>query len=129
MDETILRIETAFLVGATSWTMDDVVRETHARGGVVVASHIDRPINSLFSQLGMWPARCGLDACDLSPRADTAAWRVRVPAEVPFLRTSDAHFPEDVGRQRTILRMEAPTFDEFRRALAAENGRAAIIEQ
>ena len=96
---------------------------------MAIASHIDRPINSLFSQLGIWPDHVALDACDLSPRGQEAEWRPRVPPEVPFVRTSDAHFPADIGRQWTEMRMAAPTFDEFRLALRGAQGRAITATQ
>jgi len=128
-EDTIVGTEHAFLAGATSMPLDAIARETHERGGVIIASHIDRPINSLFSQLGMWPENATLDGCDLSPRATTATWRPLVPPHVPFIRTSDAHYPEDIGRQRTALRMAGPTFTEFRRALKAQDDRAVVIDQ
>ncbi len=127
-DENIVRLDDAFLAGATDLALDRLDDDVHARGGLVIASHIDRPVNSLFSQLGVWPEGVALDACDLSPRAHTAVWRGRVPAHVPLVRTSDAHFLADIGRQRTTLVMEAPTFDEFRRALGGEAGRAVFCD-
>lgn len=127
-DEHIIRLEDALLAGATDLPLDRVDHEVHARGGLVIASHIDRPINSVFSQLGFWPADATLDACDLSPRARAAEWRSRVPARVPFVRSSDAHTLADIGRQFTTLHMLAPTFDEFRRALARDGGRAVMCE-
>ena len=127
-DEQIVRLEDAFLAGATDLPLDRVDDEVHARGGVVIASHIDRPVNSLFSQLGFWPAGVALDACDLSPRARAADWRGRVPLHVPFVRSSDAHYLADIGRQFATLQMYEPTFDEFRRALAHEDGRAVFCD-
>lgn len=127
-DENIVRLEEALLAGATDLPLDRVDDEVHARGGLVIASHIDRPINSLFSQLGVWPAGVALDACDLSPRARADEWRGRVPPHVPFIRSSDAHFLADIGRQFTTLYIHEPTFDEFRRALAGDGGRAVVCD-
>lgn len=123
-EEHIVRMEDAFLAGSTFLPLDHVVAEVHARGGVVIASHIDRPINSLFSQLGVWPRGVALDGCDLSPRAQASAWRRMVPSTVPFLRSSDAHFLNEIGRQFTTVRVEEPTFEEFCRALRSEGGRS-----
>jgi PHP family Zn ribbon phosphoesterase len=126
VDENVLRLEDALLAGATDLALEDVVERAHAAGGLAIASHIDRAINSLFSQLGLWPDHVALDACDLSPRADADTWRPRLPPDMPIMRTSDAHFPADIGRQWTELRLAAPSFDEFRLALRGAQGRALI---
>jgi len=126
VDEQVLGFEELLLVGTTDLTLDALDDAVHARGGLVIASHIDRPINSLFSQLGMWPAQVALDACDLSPRAQASAWRGRVPSSVPFVRTSDAHFLEDIGRQATAFTLAAPSFDELALALRGADGRRIV---
>jgi PHP family Zn ribbon phosphoesterase len=126
VDEQVLGFEERLLVGTTDLALDTLDDDVHARGGLVIASHIDRPINSLFSQLGMWPAQVTLDACDLSPRAQDGAWRGRVPPAVPFVRTSDAHFLEDIGRQATAFALAAPSFDELALALRGTAGRHIV---
>ncbi|MCX7847805.1 MAG: PHP domain-containing protein [bacterium] len=128
-EEQIIYLDDAFLAGATSLSLDRVVGEAHARSGVVIASHIDRPINSLFSQLGVWPLGVQLDACDLSPRAKASAWRGQVPPGIPFIRSSDAHFLAEIGRQFTTLVLREPTFEEFCRALHGEDGRAVLCTE
>lgn len=125
-DEQILGFEERLLAGTTDLPLDTLTASVHARGGLVIASHIDRLINSLFSQLGMWPPELALDACDLSPRAQASAWRARVPRSVPFVRTSDAHYLEDIGRQFTSFRLAAPTFAELALALRGEAGRGIV---
>ncbi len=126
VDEQVLGFEERLLVGTTDLALDALDDDVHARGGLVIASHIDRPINSVFSQLGMWPAQVTLDACDLSPRAQDSTWRGRVPLSVPFVRTSDAHFLEDIGRQSTAFALAAPSFDELALALRGVAGRRIV---
>jgi PHP family Zn ribbon phosphoesterase len=126
LEETVLKFEDALLAGATDLPLEDVVEMAHQRHGLAIAAHIDRPINSLFSQLGIWPDHVELDACDLSPRAEAEEWRPRLPPEMPIIRTSDAHFPRDIGSQWTVLAMAAPTFDELCLALRGAQGRAVL---
>jgi len=128
-DENILRFEEALLAGTTDLPLDTLDDAVHARGGVVIAAHIDRPINSLFSQLGVWPDHVALDACDLSRRAVAADWRPRVPRQVPFMRSSDAHFLDDIGTQRTQLLLAEPSFDELRLALRGVDGRRVVLPE
>ena len=126
-DETILRFEDAFLAGTTDLSLNRVASEVHTRGGVIIASHIDRTINSLFSQLGIWPEDAELDGYDISPHGDPERWKLLVPETLPAIRTSDAHFLEDVGKRRTYLTMNEPTFDEFVLALQGRAGRRIEI--
>ena len=122
-DNTILFFDDHFLVGTTDIALDDLVRDVHQRGGVAIASHADRAINSVLSQLGVWPADVPFDACDLSPFATPAAMAKLLPRDLPVLRSSDAHFLVEIGRARTGLRLAAPTFAEFQMALRGEAGR------
>lgn len=121
--DTILRLDDSFLAGAVTLSIDAVVNEAHARGGIVIASHIDRQINSVFSQLGIWPADVAFDAADLSAQGDESAWRALLPPGLPVIRSSDAHYLEDIGRQVTLLRMKDRSFEELRLALRGEAGR------
>jgi len=120
-EENIVRFEDAFLAGATDLSLNEIAMQTHSRGGIIIASHIDRTINSLFSQLGVWPDDIEIDGCDLSPRADEEKWRIFVSENIPFIRSSDAHFLEDIGKQSTELDIKEPTFEEFRKLFEIGN--------
>ena len=113
-DDNILKIEEAFLAGATDLSINEIAKQVHFRNGIIIASHIDRTINSLFSQLGVWPDDLKIDGCDLSFRALTEKWRVWVPGNIPFIRTSDAHFLQDIGKQKTDFDLKNNSFDEFK---------------
>jgi len=118
-NENILGFEDAFLVGSTDLSIDSITEKVHSEGGIVIASHVDRPISSIFSQLGLWPDETKIDAADLSINAvDEARWRKLIPIEIPIVRTSDAHFLEDIGRQYTTLEMKSPDFENFKVYLA-----------
>ncbi|MFP4474448.1 MAG: PHP-associated domain-containing protein [Desulfatibacillaceae bacterium] len=113
------------LVGATTLSAARVVRSIHANGGLAAASHVDRPSFSLVGQLGFIPPDLPLDAVEVSFRAtcEQVARVVHGMAGLPCLRNSDAHFPGEVGRARTFLVAEEPTFAELAMALAGRNGR------
>ncbi len=125
--ETIVRFEDAFLAGATDLALETIIDEVHAREGVILASHVDRSINSIFSQLGIWPMDAALDGYDLSGRGDPEKWKGRVPEHLPMIRSSDAHYLEDIGKHPVWLIMQEPTFEEFRLALRGEGGRGISI--
>jgi len=92
-DENILDFEERYLIPAIDASIDEIRAETLHRGGLIIPAHIDRPTNSLLSQLGFLP--------DLQFSAlEITAWP---PATDPRGHTlicdSDAHFLDDVGRR------------------------------
>ena len=122
--DEIVRFERRLLANAASVTLDEACAEVHARGGLAIAAHVDRPAHSVVSQLG-FPSSVRLDAVELTRHATegfvaTHAHWLRGLAAVRF---SDAHFLHDVGAQRTYFRIEAPTVSEIALALRGEAGR------
>jgi hypothetical protein len=100
----------------------------HGHGGLVIASHIDRESFSLVSQLGFIPPGLGLEAVEVSPRAAVAEARASfgVPEDLPVVRFSDAHKPDEIGAGTTDFLVAAPTLAEIRLALAGQAGRKAF---
>lgn len=127
-EENIIRLEDALLAGATFLSIDTIVKQAHQHEGIAIASHIDRNTQSIFSQLGIWPEGVPFDACDVSKHGNADNFRDRVPENIPFIRSSDAHYLEDIGSVCTYMRMEAPTFPEFKKALLFEEGRGVFLE-
>jgi hypothetical protein len=41
----------------------------------------------------------------------------------PFISSSDAHFPDDIGKAKTVFTLAEPTFDEIHLALKGKDGR------
>lgn len=127
-EENIIAYDEALLIAATTLSIDSVVKMAHQYEGLAIAAHVDRAAHSVFSQLGLWPDDVPFDACDVSRYGDVASVRTRIPEGMPIVRSSDAHFPEDIGRCVTHLRMEAPTFEEFRYALMHADGRGIVYQ-
>lgn len=119
-----------FLLGATRLPLTEIVRQVHALGGVAVAAHIDRPSFSVISQLGFVDPEVPFDALEVSRSLGIAKGRLKYPelASYRFLTSSDAHLLKDIGRGITEMMLENPSFDELKRALKGQNGRATIEE-
>jgi hypothetical protein len=105
-----------FLGAAAAVTLTDLCGEVHARGGLFVPSHIDRPVNGLLSQLGRIPD-LPFDAVEVSPRYDRHRDPAGVRGRFAMVRSSDAHELEEIGRGWTILRTEEISVSGFREAL------------
>jgi PHP family Zn ribbon phosphoesterase len=114
-------LEKALLIGATDLSIGRIVEEIHRRGGLAIASHIDKQNFSLLSQLGFVPPDLELDGVELSGHAGP---QENYPiGDLPIIRCSDAHFPEEIGQTFTTFVVEEATVAEIRLALRGEQGR------
>jgi len=127
-DDEVESINPRLLIGATSLPAGELVAAIHARGGLAIASHIDRDGYSLVGQLGFIPEDLELDAVEISRRMSLREARARYPEyrTRTFVTASDAHELEDIGRCPLEVRMAGPTFAELSLALKGERGRGVI---
>jgi predicted metal-dependent phosphoesterase TrpH len=109
------------LIGATLLTIEQIVNEIHARGGLAIAPHVDRQRFSLIGQLGFIPKGLELDALEVSmPEASAKGYHY------PVIYSSDAHFPEDIGRNPSCFMLEEASLQEIGKALRQEMGRRVV---
>jgi 3',5'-nucleoside bisphosphate phosphatase len=116
------------LIGATGLSLNRLVDAVHAKGGLAVASHIDREIFGLLGQLGFVPPDALFDALEISARTGIKKARELYPelSGYSFITSSDAHFISDIGSSPTGFFLEAPTLAEIRLALKAKAGRRVL---
>jgi len=130
MDDSdeILGSEDRFLAGATTLTVEELVDAIHQRGGLAIASHVDREGFGILGQLGLIPGGLALDALEVSWAMTRPEAKERFPQvrNWTLLRSSDAHSPGDVGRAWSRLRVKEPSFEELRLALRGEEGRSVV---
>jgi hypothetical protein len=107
------------LISATDLSVERVVEEVRARGGIVIPCHVDRPSFSLVMQLGFLPQLpfAAVECTALPCEVDTGAF--------PLLTSSDAHEPEQIGSRPSLLEMERCDWEGLLSALqhAPEEGR------
>lgn len=117
--------EERLLIGATDLSTDEVVERIHQLNGLAIAAHIDRESFGIIGQLGFIPEGLGFDALELSSNIseEDAETRFGVYRRYPFLRSSDAHYLNQLGRNNTMFRMEEPSLPELRKALLHADGR------
>jgi hypothetical protein len=116
------------LFGATLFSVHDAVDLIHGHGGLVIACHIDRESFSIVSQLGFIPPGLKLDAVEVSSRISAAEAKTAFGPfdDLPIVRFSDAHKPEEIGTAVTDFLVESPALEEIRKALAGQDGRKVI---
>jgi len=96
--DRVLGEEEAFLMGASSVSIEEVRALADEYGGFCYPAHIDRLAHSLLPVLGTVPPELGFTCAEVTPAADSAALREAHPAlrEMRILRSSDAHYLENM---------------------------------
>jgi 3',5'-nucleoside bisphosphate phosphatase len=117
------------LATATPLDVSAAVALVHRHGGVAVAAHVDRRSFGVVGQLGVFPARAGFDAVEVSRHVTAGSPKLADFAAfgLPLLRSSDSHTLEMIGSARTALRVAAPTFAELVLALRGADGRSVAV--
>lgn len=115
------------LIGATTIPLEEVVRLIHSRGGLAIASHIDREAFSIIGQLGFIPEKLALDALEISPRIPVEEAIKTYAYGYPITCSSDAHYPDDIGKGQTTFLLEEPSLVEIKKALKGKQGRKMIL--
>jgi PHP family Zn ribbon phosphoesterase len=116
------------LFGASELSFQQLVDEVHRLNGLAIASHVDRESFSIIGQLGFIPDDLPLDALEISPKMSKDQARSLFPDVNRFslITSSDAHYPKDIGRQRTQFLIQAPTIEELKLALTNSQERKVL---
>lgn len=99
--------------------IDGVAEVVHQLGGLFVPAHVDRPRNSLFSQLGFIPPGLRYHALEVSKATTPDEFLSRRPElkEVRLIQSSDAHYPKDIGVAYTRFGITVRSWHELVNAL------------
>ena len=123
--EEILEEVTYSLYPGVDWEISEAAGIVHELGGLFVPAHVDRAMNGLYTQLGIWPEGLEVDAVEIS-RYISMKEALKDHPELKsrtLLKSSDAHYLEDIGRCFSNLVMEDRDFTELKLALRGEEGR------
>ncbi|NPV39484.1 MAG: PHP domain-containing protein [Brevinematales bacterium] len=125
-DEVVLGEVERYLGQACGYSLEEIVRAIHERGGLAIPSHIDRPGSGLLDNLGflLAPEETGFDAIELSKSYWLSPYPIANMEGYPCVASSDAHYPEGIGCLVTVLEMEEKSWEGFCEALKA--GRVGV---
>lgn len=117
--EDVLYQEDNLLIGSIDRSIEEVEEFVHSLGGIFIPAHIDKQQNSLISQLGFVPLHLAVDALELSYRVSKDEFLKSNPylKNYPFITSSDAHYPKEIGRSFTNLEMAEISFENIKNAL------------
>lgn len=123
-DEIIYEEKTS-LFGALGQTINEVEENVHELGGIFIPAHVDRPRNAIYSQLGFYPEGLKADAIEISLSGDPDEFisSHKELKGLPVIRSSDAHFTQDIGRIFTLFSLHNRSFNEIKMALEKKAGR------
>ncbi len=122
--ENIIRVERKLLLNSVELDFQGAFRLVEEYGGIAVPAHIDRDCFSVLSQLGSLPAEVSYTFLEISWNADKEkVLEMLNRRDLPLVRFSDAHYPEEIGRAVTVFHMKEPTVEELVAACRGEGGR------
>jgi PHP family Zn ribbon phosphoesterase len=124
--EEVLGFSDKLLIGATTIPIDEVLRLIHTYEGLAIAAHINREAFSIIGQLGFVPDNLELDALEISPSITSEEAKKKYPYNYPITSSSDAHYPDDIGKSFTSFLLQDGTVSEIKKALKNESGRKLI---
>jgi hypothetical protein len=124
--EEVLGFNKKLLIGATTIPLEEVIRLIHSFSGIAIASHIDRESFSIIGQLGFIPDNLELDALEISPNISFEKAKKMYAYDYPLTCSSDAHYPDDIGKSFTSFLLEDVTVAEIKMALKNQDGRKLI---
>jgi PHP family Zn ribbon phosphoesterase len=118
-NENILEQVDYLLLSALDQSVEQIEKKVHSLGGIFIPAHIDRPSYSIISQLGFIPSGLLIDGIEISANCKLQSAIPLIPKllEKSIIRSSDAHYIQDVGKVFTVFEMECRTFSEIKKAL------------
>ncbi len=121
-------LDQRLLIGATTLSAEKVVDLIHKFNGLAIASHVDKQVFGIFSQLGFIPESLKLDVLEISKRTDFKTVLEKFPGceSFPLITSSDAHFLSDIGTVFTEFLMAEASFDELKKAIFGLEGRKIL---
>ncbi|MDR0368240.1 MAG: PHP domain-containing protein [Bacteroidales bacterium] len=127
----IIYEEPIFLPSAINKNLEEVEEKVHALNGLFIPAHIDKPKNSIPSQLGFIPFDLNMDAVEISIHANKADYlaKNKYLQGKTFIQSSDSHLPDQIGTTYCYLQMETASFDEIRKALHQQEKRQVFMRE
>jgi len=117
-EEEIEGVEERLLLSGLDQSIDDVEQKVHSLKGLFIPAHVDRPMYGIFAMLGFIPDSLKCDALEVSCNADESFFEMtKIKEKYPIVKSSDAHYPEQIGSSFTTFEMENVTFEGVREAL------------
>lgn len=125
-NDLITYTEPKLLITALNQSVNQIEEKVHSLNGIFIPAHINKMVNSIFSQLGFIPPGLRFEALEITCCTTQNAVRNNylIPENAILMINSDAHFPADIGKGYSLLTLAGCSFQEVKSALAGEAGRS-----
>lgn len=128
-EDELIGIKTEMLLTSLTCGIEEVCKKVNNLGGICIASHVDRPANSILTQLGFIPPDVELAAVEISRLTNPSEATKCFPGigNLPIVTSSDAHRMDDfLSGPKTIFYINEPTLPEIQQALQGKNSRKVV---
>jgi len=117
-EENIIRFEKRALINSSQWSLDELIKRLDTLNCFYYPAHIDAESYSIIGQLGFIPSEYHFPALGITSTCDLDKYLKTHPelASYSFIRSSDAHYLEDIGKGFTEYYLEEPSLKEVRLA-------------
>ena len=122
-----IRQEMRPLLRSAKIKLEEICVESKRRGLLTIPAHVTRRGYGLFGVLGFMPEGLDVDALELGPPMLLSAPAKADLERHPHIRSSDAHWLEDIGTACTDLWVEELTVAEIKLAFQERSGRRASV--
>lgn len=128
-EEIVAEVE-CLLISGLEQSIEEIERKVHELEGLFIPAHINKTINSIISQLGFLPPDLKVDALELSQHITKEEFlkKNKYLSKHSFIKSSDAHYIENIGDVWANFFLEELSFEEVRKALRSEEGRKVEID-
>lgn len=116
------------LLSALDQSVGQIAAYVRQLCGLFVAAHVERPSFSLISQLGFIDASLPLDAIEYNNRErfEQLVGGHKYLRRYTQYTASDAHYPDQIGTQYSLLKADTLTFSQLAMAFRHENGYSIV---
>jgi len=119
LDDCLAGTEELLLISATSISFEGLWELVRSFGGIMIPAHLDKPANSLISNLGFVPMDSRFTAAELHDMKRLHELKRRNPylEQCRILSNSDAHYLEDIREPEFTIEVAQHTAEGVIRAL------------
>ncbi|MCB5251306.1 MAG: PHP domain-containing protein [Candidatus Cloacimonadales bacterium] len=128
VNDEILGFEEKALINSSIWSMDEAYAKVEEFNGFCYPAHEDASSFSIIAQLGFIPQHPNFQAIGISAKCNKEKLFTKYPnlKNYTLIRSSDAHYPQDIASGFSKFFINEPTVDEIKKACSGIDGRMII---
>ncbi len=128
-NENIVRFEDKVLINSIAWTLDETCKQLDKYDCFYYPAHINAETYSIIGQLGFIPPDLNFSALEITAKCELNKFLNTYPhlGTKTFIRSSDAHYLNEIGSGFTRFYLEEPTIKEMRFACQNIGDRKTVL--